>query len=232
MPTACPNTWRRAFHTALQGRPGPVVLVLPEDMLTEPTGAGAAARRSSLGLAGAGRAARPARDADGGAAALLIAGGSGWDAEGANALQRFAENWQLPVGCGFRFQDTFDNRHPLYAGDVGIGINPKLAARVREADLIIALGVRLGEMTTGGYTLLHVPRPKQKLVHMHAGPEELGRVYAADLLLQARWPAPPRRWKRWPRRRACPGPNGPLQRMPTTRPTMPHPRSNRWTWRW
>jgi acetolactate synthase I/II/III large subunit len=69
---------------------------------------------------------------------LLIAGGSGWDAEAARALQRFAENWQLPVGCGFRFQDTFDNRHPLYAGDVGIGINPKLAARIREADLVIA----------------------------------------------------------------------------------------------
>jgi acetolactate synthase-1/2/3 large subunit len=116
---------------------------------------------------------------------LLIAGGSGWDAETANALQRFAENWQLPVACGFRFQDTFDNRHALYAGDVGIGINPRLAARVREADLIIALGVRLGEMTTGGYTLLNAPRPAQKLVHIHAGPEELGRVYAADLLLQA-----------------------------------------------
>jgi acetolactate synthase-1/2/3 large subunit len=116
---------------------------------------------------------------------LLIAGGSGWDAEAARALQRFAENWQLPVSCGFRFQDTFDNRHALYAGDVGIGINPKLAARMREADLIIALGVRLGEMTTGGYTLLQVPRPAQKLVHLHAGPEELGRVYAADLLLQA-----------------------------------------------
>ncbi|HRH86225.1 MAG TPA: thiamine pyrophosphate-dependent enzyme, partial [Rubrivivax sp.] len=116
---------------------------------------------------------------------LLIAGGSGWDAEAAHALQRFAENWQLPVGCGFRFQDSFDNRHALYAGDVGIGINPKLAERVRDADLIIALGVRLGEMTTGGYTLLQVPRPAQKLVHIHAGAEELGRVYAADLLLQS-----------------------------------------------
>ena len=116
---------------------------------------------------------------------LLIPGGYGWNAEACNALQRFAENWQLPVACGFRFQDTFDNRHALYAGDVGIGINPKLAARVREADLIIALGIRLGEMTTGGYTLLQVPRSAQKLVHIHAGPEELGRVYAADLLLQA-----------------------------------------------
>jgi acetolactate synthase-1/2/3 large subunit len=100
-------------------------------------------------------------------------------------LQRFAENWSLPVGCGFRFQDTFDNRHPLYAGDVGIGINPALAQRVREADLILAVGVRLGEMTTGGYTLLQVPRPAQKLIHMHSGPEELGRVYAADLMLQS-----------------------------------------------
>jgi acetolactate synthase-1/2/3 large subunit len=120
---------------------------------------------------------------------IVIAGGPGWDAEAANALQRFAENWQLPVACGWRFQDSFDNRHPLYAGDVGIGINPKLAARIREADLVIALGIRLGEMTTGGYTLLQAPRPAQALVHIHPGPEELGRVYAADLMLQAAVPA-------------------------------------------
>ncbi|MGS0757608.1 thiamine pyrophosphate-binding protein, partial [Roseateles sp. GG27B] len=101
------------------------------------------------------------------------------------ALQRFAQNWQLPVGCAFRFQDLFDNRHPQYAGDVGIGINPKLAQRVRDADLIIAVGPRLGEMTTGGYTLLQAPRPAQTLVHLHAGAEELGRVYAADLMINA-----------------------------------------------
>ena len=181
-----PEYVARAFHTALQGRPGPVVLVLPEDMLTRLTSApvlpravpaqawpapGALRDLRSLLLA----AQRP----------LLIVGGSGWDAEAARALQRFAENWHLPVGCGFRFQDTFDNRHPLYAGDVGIGINPRLAQRVKDADLIIALGVRLGEMTTGGYTLITPPRPAQKLVHIHAGAEELGRVYAADLLLQA-----------------------------------------------
>jgi acetolactate synthase-1/2/3 large subunit len=115
---------------------------------------------------------------------LVIAGGPLWTAESARALQRFAEAWQLPVACGFRFQDTFDNRHPQYAGDVGIGINPKLAARVREADLIMAVGVRLGEMTTGGYEHLAVPRPAQVLVHLHPGAEELGRVYAADLMLQ------------------------------------------------
>jgi acetolactate synthase-1/2/3 large subunit len=181
-----PEYVARAFHTALQGRPGPVVLSLPEDMLTAMTTAPVLPRAQPALAWPAPGALRELRAMLMAAQRpLLIAGGSGWDAEGANALQRFAENWQLPVGCGFRFQDTFDNRHPMYAGDVGIGINPKLAARVREADLVIALGVRLGEMTTGGYTLLQPPRPSQRLVHVHAGAEELGRVYAADLLLQS-----------------------------------------------
>jgi acetolactate synthase-1/2/3 large subunit len=181
-----PEYVSRAFHTACQGRPGPVVLVLPEDMLTQPTAAAVLPRAVPAQAWPAPGALRDLRTMLLAAQRpLVIAGGGGWDAEAANALQRFAENWQLPVGCGFRFQDTFDNRHPLYAGDVGIGINPKLAARVQEADLIVALGVRLGEMTTGGYTLLRPPRPAQQLVHVHAGPEELGRVYAADLMLQA-----------------------------------------------
>jgi acetolactate synthase-1/2/3 large subunit len=181
-----PEYVARAFHTALQGRPGPVVLSLPEDMLTTATSAPVLPRSM---IAAAWPAPGPLRDLRQMLLAarqpLVIAGGSGWDGEACAALQRFAENWQLPVGCGFRFQDTFDNRHALYAGDVGIGINPKLADRVRSADLVIALGVRLGEMTTGGYSLLAVPRPHQRLVHVHAGPEELGRVYQADLLLQA-----------------------------------------------
>jgi acetolactate synthase-1/2/3 large subunit len=116
---------------------------------------------------------------------FVIAGGSGWTPEAALALQRFAEAWTLPVGNAFRFQDTFDNHHPLYAGDVGIGINPKLAARIKDSDLIIAVGPRLGDMTTAGYTLLSAPRPKQKLVHIHAGAEELNRVYSADLAIHA-----------------------------------------------
>ncbi|MDP1900454.1 MAG: thiamine pyrophosphate-binding protein [Rubrivivax sp.] len=181
-----PEYVARAFHTAMQGRPGPVVLALPEDMLSSLTTAPVLPRVAPV-------RAWPAPDALVSLRAMLlqaqrpivIAGGSGWDAQAAWALQRFAETWQLPVACGFRFQDTFDNRHPLYAGDVGIGANPRLAARIREADLVIALGVRLGEMTTGGYTLLTPPRPTQKLVHIHAGAEELGRVYAADLLVQA-----------------------------------------------
>jgi len=185
-PHRVPEYVARAFRTAMQGRPGPVVLSLPEDMLTQMTGAAVLPRVEPVQAWPAPGALREVR------AMLLaaerpfvIAGGSGWDAESCAALQRFAENWQLPVGCAFRFQDTFDNRHPNYAGDVGIAPNPKLAARIREADLVIAIGARLGEMTTGGYTLLQAPRPQQKLIHIHAGAEELGRVYAADLLLQA-----------------------------------------------
>jgi acetolactate synthase-1/2/3 large subunit len=185
-PARLPEYVSRAFHTALQGRPGPVVLVLPEDMLTQATDAPVLPRAEPAHAWPAPGGLRDLR-------ALLmaaerpfvIAGGSGWDAAACAALQRFAENWNLPVGCAFRFQDLFDNRHANYAGDVGIGINPALARRIGEADLVIAVGARLGEMTTGGYTLLKAPRPLQKLVHIHAGPEELGRVYAADLLLQS-----------------------------------------------
>ena len=181
-----PEYVSRAFHTALQGRPGPVVLVLPEDMLTtltatavlpyvEPAIAwpapGALRDLRTLLL----EAQRP----------FVIAGGGGWTAQACAALQRFAESWNLPVGCAFRFQDLFDNRHANYAGDVGIGINPKLAARVRDADLLLAIGPRLGEMTTNGYTLIEAPQARQRLVHIHAGAEELGRVYAADLKMLA-----------------------------------------------
>ena len=181
-----PEYVARAFHTAMQGRPGPVVLVLPEDMLTTLTSSPVLPRVEPVRAWPAPGGLRDLRAMLMAAQRpIVIAGGSGWDAEAANALQRFAENWHLPVACAWRFQDTFDNRHPLYAGDVGIGTHPKLAARIRDADLVIALGVRLGEMTTGGYTLLQAPRPLQKLVHIHAGAEELGRVYAADLMLQA-----------------------------------------------
>ncbi len=181
-----PEYVARAFATAMNGRPGPVVLVLPEDMLTQAVDAvplprvepvqawsdpGALRELRTLLLASE----RP----------LVIAGGGGWTPQSAAALQRFAENWQLPVANAFRFQDTFDNHHPLYAGDVGLGINPALARRVRESDLLIALGPRLGEATTGGYTLIEAPVPAQKLVHIHASAEELGRVYQPTLAIQA-----------------------------------------------
>ncbi len=183
-----PEYIARAYATAMNGRPGPVVLVLPEDMLTEVVEANIEALPyiepvqawSDPGALRALRemlleAQRP----------IVIAGGGGWTPQAAQALQRFAENWQLPVTNAFRFQDTFDNHHPLYAGEVGIGINPVLAARVKNADLIIAIGPRLGEMTTGNYTLLQAPKPLQKLVHIHASTEELNRVYQADLAICA-----------------------------------------------
>ena len=181
-----PEYIARAFATAMNGRPGPVVLVLPEDMLTRMTSAQPLARVEAVQAWSEPGALRNLREM------LLkserpfvIAGGGGWTPQAAQALQRFAEDWHLPVGNAFRFQDTFDNHHPLYAGDVGIGLNPKLAARVKAADLIIAIGPRLGEMTTNNYTLLEAPRPKQKLVHIHSSAEELNRVYQADLAINA-----------------------------------------------
>ncbi|MBL8287244.1 MAG: thiamine pyrophosphate-binding protein [Rubrivivax sp.] len=181
-----PEYVARAFHVAMQGRPGPVVLALPEDMLTTLTTAPVLPRAATASTWPDPAALARAREMLAAARRpFVIAGGGGWTAEAAAALERFAQAWELPVGNAFRFQDTFDNRHALYAGDVGIGINPKLAARIREADVVLALGVRLGEMTTGGYTLLAPPRPRQKLIHVHAGAEELGRVYAADVLLHA-----------------------------------------------
>jgi acetolactate synthase-1/2/3 large subunit len=181
-----PEYVARAFHTAMQGRPGPVVLVLPEDMLTKPMTAPVVAPARPAEAAPTPTALAELRERLAAAKKpLVIAGGGGWTPESTAALQAFAEGWQLPVGCAFRFQDLFDNAHPNYAGDVGIGINPKLAARVKEADLILAVGPRLGEMTTGGYTLLQAPRPEQQLIHIHAGAEELGRVYTGELLINA-----------------------------------------------
>ena len=181
-----PEYVARAFATAMNGRPGPVVLVLPEDMLTRMTAARPLPRVEPVQAWSDPEALRILRELLLAAKQpLVIAGGGGWTPQAAQALQRFAENWKLPVGNAFRFQDTFDNHHPLYAGDVGIGLNPALAARVKASDLIIAIGPRLGEMTTGSYTLIEAPRPKQKLVHIHASAEELNRVFQADLAINA-----------------------------------------------
>ena len=181
-----PEYVARAFATAMNGRPGPVVLVLPEDMLTRMTSATPLARVAAVQSHIGQESLKTLREMLSKAKQpLVIAGGSGWTPQSAQALQRFAENWQLPVGNAFRFQDTFDNHHPLYAGDIGIGLNPALAARVKASDLIIAIGPRLGEMTTGSYTLIEAPRPLQKLVHIHASAEELNRVFQADLAINA-----------------------------------------------
>jgi acetolactate synthase-1/2/3 large subunit len=181
-----PELVSRAFAVATSGRPGPVVLALPEDMLRDrvevadagaattaqahPTGAQMAQLQALLSAAS-----RP----------IAILGGSGWSEAACDAYRRFATSNALATVCSFRRQSLFDNRDPLYIGDAGVGINPALAARIKSADLILAIGGRLGEMPTSGYTLIESPRPKQKLVHTHADPNELGRVYQADLAINA-----------------------------------------------
>ena len=183
--TRIPEYVSRAFQTALSGRAGPVVLSLPEDTLaaeiplpppSQPAVAAAAAPRvadlerltSLLGFAS-----RP----------LLIVGGSGWTSDGSRALSAFAQRNALPLVASFRRQDLIDNRHENYCGHLGLGVNPKLAQRVRSADLIVAIGSRLSENTTGGYTLLTPPAPAQTLVHVHPDPNEPGRVYHPALAM-------------------------------------------------
>jgi len=179
-----PEYVAHAWRTAVSGRPGPVVLALPEDMLTSQAVCEDAPRVEAVSSAPS-RASIAAAHAllAGATSPLVIVGGSRWDRASCDALMRFAQASGLPVAAAFRSQDLFDNRHPQYAGDVGIGINPKLAARVRGADVLLVLGERLGEMTTGGYTLLQAPSPVQRLVHVHPSPDELGRVYQPEVAI-------------------------------------------------
>ena len=168
------------------GPAGPVVLALPEDVLdgecacadTAPyrpvSAAPSAADASALGeiLRGAQRP-------------LVIAGGANWSDAAAAAFSRFVQAWNLPVACAFRRQDVFDNRDAHYAGHLSLGMNARLAERVRQADVILAFGTRLGDIATDGYTLLDVPRPRQRLIHLHADSAELGRVYQPVLAIQS-----------------------------------------------
>src|SRR5258706_1315127 len=179
----------RAFHLAMSGRPGPVVLALPEDMLTQTAGVSDVAPYQVVQASPSAGDLEKLRGLLAGAKRpLAILGGTVWTREACRDLQAFAESSGLPIACSFRFQDLFDNRHGHYVGDVGIGINPKLAERVRTADVLLVIGARLGEMTTGAYTLVEPPRPKQKLVHVHAGAEELGRVFQGELLVNSGMP--------------------------------------------
>lgn len=184
-----PEFVARAFQVAASGRCGPVVLALPEDMLIQTADVADAACHAPVQAAPSDTQLATLRRLLGGAQRpLVLLGGFGWTPAACDNLRRWVHANHLPVACAFRFQDLFDNRHPNYVGDVGIGINPRLAARVREADLLIAIGPRLGEMTTGGYTLLQVPRPRQQLVHVHSGIEELGRVYQPTLAIASGMP--------------------------------------------
>jgi acetolactate synthase-1/2/3 large subunit len=177
-----PEYVSHAFHAATSGRPGPVLLALPEDMLfSEAVVADAPRYRTPRAAPAPADMQELERLLAAARSPFVIVGGGGWTKKTSQTLQQWVAATGVPVGASFRCQDYFDNRHPNYAGDVGIGINPKLAQRVRDADLLLVIGARLGEMTTSGYTLLDVPMPRQTLVHVHAGAEELGRVYRAAL---------------------------------------------------
>jgi acetolactate synthase-1/2/3 large subunit len=204
-----PEFVRRAYVTAVSGRPGPVVLAIPEDVLDEiatvddlpayervrsyPAPGDLERLRAILA-----EAQRP----------LVLVGGNGWDDAARADLQAFAERNSLPVATTFRRQALFDNEHPLYAGTAGIGIDPALAKRVREADVILAIGTRLDDVTTSSYTIVEAPLPRQRLVHVYPGPEELGRVFSPELGIAAgpnefaaalalMQPVNPRAWKAW-----------------------------------
>ncbi|QQS11416.1 MAG: thiamine pyrophosphate-binding protein [Rhodospirillales bacterium] len=181
-----PELVSQAFHRAMSGRPGPVLLALPEDMLTDevevadarpfttvraaPAPADMARLRAMLE-----RAERP----------VMMLGGGGWTKAACDDIRAFAEANRLPVTTAFRNADLIDNRHPNYIGNIGLGSDPALTRRIRESDLVLAVGPRLGEITSAGYSLFDIPVPRQPLVHVHGGADELGRVYEAELMINS-----------------------------------------------
>ncbi|MGF7209261.1 acetolactate synthase-1/2/3 large subunit [Skermanella aerolata] len=181
-----PEFISRAFHVATSGRPGPVVLALPEDMLRDRVSVAPTGRYTEVqahpGMADLKRVAELLALAD---RPLILAGGSGWTDAACEDLRRFAESCNIPVCSSFRRQDVVNNDSPAWIGDLGTGPNPKLLARVKEADLLLVIGARLGEMTTQGYELIDLPETRQTLIHVHASAEELGRVFRPDLPIQA-----------------------------------------------
>lgn len=198
----------RAFHVAMSGRPGPVVLALPEDMLSAqadipdlapaPAPLSYVAPQSVEAVADAlATARRP----------LVVAGGSQWSQDAAEDLARFAAAWDLPVAVPFRRQDRMDNRLPHYVGDLGVGMNSALAAALREADVILSLGSRLGDTLTGGYSAMDPVRPHARVIMVHPDPDQLGTLWRADpglvadprrvVAALADLPAPTTRWSDW-----------------------------------
>ena len=181
-----PEIVSRAFATALSGRPGPVVIALPEDMLS---GAASAAAGAEISVS------RPYPDPKALAQAMqmladaqrpiILAGGGGWSDAGRSLLKKFSESTGTPVACVFRFQDLMDNHSDCYVGDAGVGMSPHMKQMLTEADVILALGPRFGEATTDGYTVFQSPNPKQKLIHVHASDREIGKLYQPALPIHA-----------------------------------------------
>jgi len=184
-----PEMVSHAFHLAVSGRPGPVVLALPEDMQSQTATVADSARYQRVAAHPGAADMQKLRDMLARAQRpFLMLGGGGWNRQACEDIRAFAEANALPVGCSFRCQDLIDNRSASYVGDIAVGMNPAIEKRIREADLLIAVGPRLGEWTTINYTLVEIPRPRQKFVHVHPGVEELGRVYQGDLLINSGMP--------------------------------------------
>lgn len=185
-PARVPEYIARAYCVAVSGRPGPVVLALPEDMLCDAVSADIAPRpaahRPPQAVCPDAMQAMFAMIADA-ASPIAIIGGAGWNTKARLGFQQFAERIGLPVATAFRRQDAIDPASPVYAGNLGYGPNPKLVERVKNADLVLTVGARLGEATTDGYEVLTLEHPDQTLIHVHPDPDELGRVYRTDLAL-------------------------------------------------
>jgi len=185
-PARTPEFIARAVRVATQGRPGPVVVTLPEDMLTEEAAAADVAAFEPVEISPPPSAmARLQKLLAAAERPIVIAGGSRWNETAVASLVRFAERFDIPVAASFRRQMLFPNQHDGYAGDLGTGPNPKLAERVKNADLVLVFGARFSEWPSQGYTLLAAPDPGKTLVHVHAGIEELGRVYQPALAINA-----------------------------------------------
>ncbi len=181
-----PEVMARAFRTAVSGRPGPVVLALPEDMLREAADvADGAAYRCVRAHPDPADLERLRRRLAGAERPVMIIGGGGWTDEARDGILAFAEAHGLPTCTSFRRHDLFDNSHACFVGELGLGPNPALVKRVKEADVLLVVGARLGEMTTQGYTIVEAPTPRQSLIHVHASAEELGRVFEPALAIQS-----------------------------------------------
>jgi acetolactate synthase I/II/III large subunit len=185
-PARVPELVSRAFHTAANGRPGPVVVAIPEDMLVERIAVDDAPPFTAVETSpGPAEMQRFAELLSGARAPIVVLGGSRWSQQACDRMAAFAKKYVLPVCTTFRRGHLFDQTHPCYAGDLGIGPNPRLLERIKSSDLVIAVGGRLGELPSQHYTLFDIPGPQMPFVHIHPGAEELGRVYSPQLAINA-----------------------------------------------
>src|SRR5438105_2354634 len=204
-----PELINQAVQVATSGRPGPVVLALPEDMLRDQRAAAIIGPyRAVHAHPGAADLAEIRRLLVAAERPIMLVGGGGWDDRACQDITKFAEANQLPVCCSFRRQDIVDNRSPSFVGDLGTGASAALVARIKEADLVLAVGARIGEITSQSYSLMGIPDPGKVLIHVHAGAEELGRVFRPSLPIQSGMPefaaaaaalppVPAPRWSDW-----------------------------------